>query len=203
MSNEQIKITLPDGTILEKPIGITGLEIAEGISSGLAKQSILVEINGELRDLSYPISKDSSLKILKKDADEALELIRHDCAHVMAEAVQMLFPGTQVTIGPAIDNGFYYDFSREDAFTLDDLEKIEKKMHEIIDLGLPFEREVWNRDKAITHFEEIGEMYKSEIIKDLPEEEVTVYRQEVMKTMKCLQEFMVLHGEQIKSFEHI
>ena len=178
MSNEQIKITLPDGTILEKPIGITGLEIAEGISSGLAKQSILVEINGELRDLSYPISKDSSLKILKKDADEALELIRHDCAHVMAEAVQMLFPGTQVTIGPAIDNGFYYDFSREDAFTLDDLEKIEKKMHEIIDLGLPFEREVWNRDKAITHFEEIGEMYKSEIIKDLPEEEeVTVYRQ--------------------------
>ena len=178
MSNEQIKITLPDGTILEKPIGITGLEIAEGISSGLAKQSILVEINGELRDLSYPISKDSSLKILKKDADEALELIRHDCAHVMAEAVQMLFPGTQVTIGPAIDNGFYYDFSREDAFTIDDLEKIEKKMHEIIDLGLPFEREVWNRDKAITHFEEIGEMYKSEIIKDLPEEEeVTVYRQ--------------------------
>ena len=178
MSNEQIKITLPDGTILEKPIGITGLEIAEGISSGLAKQSILVEINGELRDLSYPISKDSTLKILKKDADEALELIRHDCAHVMAEAVQMLFPGTQVTIGPAIDNGFYYDFSREDAFTLDDLEKIEKKMHEIIDLGLPFEREVWNRDKAITHFEEIGEMYKSEIIKDLPEEEeVTVYRQ--------------------------
>ena len=178
MSNENINITLPDGTILEKPSGTTGLEIAEGISSGLAKQSILVEVNGELRDLSYPILEDSTLKILKKDADEALELIRHDCAHVMAEAVQTLFPGTQVTIGPAIDNGFYYDFSREDAFTLDDLEKIEKKMHEIIDLGFPFEREVWNRDKAITHFEEIGEMYKSEIIKDLPEEEeVTVYRQ--------------------------
>ena len=166
MSNENINITLPDGTILEKPSGITGLEIAEGISSGLAKQSILVEVNDELRDLSYPILEDSTLKILKKDADEALELIRHDCAHVMAEAVQTLFPGTQVTIGPAIDNGFYYDFSREDAFTLDDLEKIEKKMHEIIDLGLPFEREVWDRKKAIDYFEEIGEIYKSEIIKD-------------------------------------
>ena len=178
MSNEIINITLPDGTILEKPSGTTGLEIAEGISSGLAKQSILVEVNGELRDLSYPILEDSTLKILKKDADEALELIRHDCAHVMAEAVQTLFPGTQVTIGPAIDNGFYYDFSRKDAFTLDDLEKIEKKMHEIIDLGLPFEREVWDRKKAIDYFEEIGEIYKSEIIKDLPEEEeVTIYRQ--------------------------
>ena len=178
MSNENINITLPDGTILEKPSGTTGLEIAEGISSGLAKQSILVEINGELRDLTYPILEDSTLKILKKDADEALELIRHDCAHVMAEAVQTLFPGTQVTIGPAIDNGFYYDFSREDAFTLDDLEKIEKKMHEIIDLGLPFEREVWDRKKAIDYFEEIGEIYKSEIIKDLPEEEeITIYRQ--------------------------
>ena len=178
MSNENINITLPDGTILKKPSGTTGLEIAEGISSGLAKQSILVEVNGELRDLSYPISEDSTLKILKRDADEALELIRHDCAHVMAEAVQTIFPGTQVTIGPAIDNGFYYDFSREDAFTIDDLEKIEKKMHEIIDLGHPFEREVWDRKKAIDYFEEIGEIYKSEIIKDLPEEEeVTIYRQ--------------------------
>ena len=129
MSNENINIKLPDGTILEKPPGTTGLEIAEGISSGLAKQSILVEVNGELRDLSYPILEDSTLKILKKDADEALELIRHDCAHVMAEAVQTLFPGTQVTIGPAIDNGFYYDFARDESFTFDDLEKIEKKMH--------------------------------------------------------------------------
>jgi len=105
-----INITLPDGTVLKKPLGTTGMEIAEGISSGLAKQSILVELNGELRDLSYPINEDSSLKILKKDAEEALELIRHDCAHVMAEAVQELYPGTQVTIGPAIENGFYYDF---------------------------------------------------------------------------------------------
>ena len=178
MSSEQIKITLPDGTILEKASGTTGLDVAEGISSGLAKQSILVEIDGELRDLSYPITKDCKLKILKKDADEALELIRHDCAHVMAEAVQTLYPGTQVTIGPAIDNGFYYDFSREEAFTPDDLEKIEKKMHEIIDLGRAFDREVWDRDKAIEYFEGIGEVYKSEIIRDLPGgEEVTIYRQ--------------------------
>ena len=178
MSSEQIKITLPDGTILEKASGTTGLDVAEGISSGLAKQSILVEVDGELRDLSYPITEDCKLKILKKDADEALELIRHDCAHVMAEAVQTLYPGTQVTIGPAIDNGFYYDFSREEAFTPDDLEKIEKKMHEIIDLGRPFEREVWDRDKAVEYFEGLGEVYKSEIIRDLPgEEEVTIYRQ--------------------------
>ena len=178
MSSEQIKITLPDGTVLDKPIGTTGMQIAEGISSGLAKQAILIELNGELRDLSYPINEDSSLKILKKDAHEALELIRHDCAHVMAEAVQELFPGTQVTIGPAIDNGFYYDFSREQAFTLDDLEKIEKKMRQIIELGRPFEREVWNRDDAIKHFTDIGELYKVEIIKDLPEdEEITIYKQ--------------------------
>ena len=178
MSNENINITLPDGTILEKPSGITGLEIAEGISTGLAKQSILVEVNDELRDLSFPILEDSTLKILKKDADEALELIRHDCAHVMAEAVQTLFPGTQVTIGPAIDNGFYYDFARDESFTLDDLEKIEKKMHEIIEVGHPFEREVWDRNKAIEYFEGIGEFYKTEIIKDLNEDEViTIYRQ--------------------------
>ena len=173
-----VNITLPDGTVLEKPLGTTGMEIAEGISSGLAKQSILVELNGKLRDLSYPINEDSSLKILKKDADEALELIRHDCAHVMAEAVQELYPGTQVTIGPAIENGFYYDFSRETPFTTDDLEKIEKKMHEIIDRGDEFTREVWDRKDAVKHFTDIGEIYKAEIINDLPaSEEITIYRQ--------------------------
>ena len=166
-----VNITLPDGTVLEKPLGITGMEIAEGISSGLAKQSILVEVNGELRDLSYPINEDSSLKILKKDAEEALELIRHDCAHVMAEAVQELYPGTQVTIGPAIENGFYYDFSRETPFTTDDLERIENKMHEIIDKGDDFVREVWDRQDAVKHFTDIGEIYKAEIIQDLPDSE--------------------------------
>mgnify|MGYP001462916710 FL=1 len=178
MSKNTVNITLPDGTVLEKPVGITGMDIAEGISSGLAKQAILIELNGQLRDLSYPINNDSTLKILKKDAEEALELIRHDCAHVMAEAVQELYPGTQVTIGPAIENGFYYDFSRETPFTVDDLEKIEKKMHEIIDRGDEFIREVWNRDDAIKYFSDIGELYKAEIIKDLPtSEEITIYKQ--------------------------
>ena len=177
MSKEMIKITLPDGTILDKPSGITGMEIAEGISSGLAKQSILVELNGQLRDLSFPIHTDSELKILKKDADVALEIIRHDCAHVMAEAVQELFPGTKITIGPAIENGFYYDFSRETAFTDADLITIEKKMHEIIDKGEILTREVWNRNDALKYFEKIDEPYKVELINDLPnDEELTIYK---------------------------
>tara|TARA_B100000029_G_scaffold84686_1_gene75337 strand:- start:7786 stop:9747 length:1962 start_codon:yes stop_codon:yes gene_type:complete len=178
MSKQIVKITLPDGTILEKPMGITGMEIAEEISKGLAKQSVLVELNGQLRDLSFPINEDSKIKILKKDADIALEVIRHDCAHVMAEAVQQLFPGTQVTIGPAIDHGFYYDFAFAQPFLSEDLIKIEKKMIEIIDKGLPFEREVWNRKDAIDYFNHEGEVYKSEIIKDLPEdEEISIYKQ--------------------------
>ena len=154
------------------------MEIAEGISSGLAKQSIIIELNGKLRDLSFPINEDSNLKILKKDADIALEIIRHDCAHVMAEAVQALFPGTQVTIGPAIDNGFYYDFSFKKPFLSEDLEKVENKMIEIIDKGFPFVREVWSRKDAINYFDKIGETYKTEIINDLPEdEELTIYKQ--------------------------
>ena len=178
MSAEMVKITLPDGTVLKKPSGITGMEIAEGISSGLAKQSIIIELNGKLRDLSFPINEDSNLKILKKDADIALEIIRHDCAHVMAEAVQALFPGTQVTIGPAIDNGFYYDFSFKKPFLSEDLEKVENKMIEIIDKGFPFVREVWSRKDAINYFDKIGETYKTEIINDLPEdEELTIYKQ--------------------------
>ena len=175
---EKINITLTDGTSLEKPSGVTGLDVAKSISEGLAKQAILVELDGEIRDLSYPIIKDSSLKILKKDADVSLEVIRHDCAHVMAEAVQILYPNTQVTIGPAIENGFYYDFSRKTPFSMEDLIKIEKKMHEIIDKGDPFLREVWDRDDAIRYFEDMGEKYKSEIIKDLPlDEDITIYRQ--------------------------
>jgi len=178
MINEMIKITLPDGTVLNKNAGITGMEIAEGISSGLAKQSIVIELDGKLRDLSFPITKDSELKILKKDSDVALEIIRHDCAHVMAEAVQSLYPGTQVTIGPAIEHGFYYDFARDKPFTVDDLEKIEKKMHQIIDDEIEFKREVWNRKDAIKYFENEGEIYKAQIINDLPEDEdITIYRQ--------------------------
>jgi len=178
MSNKNIVITLPDGTSIDKPAGITGLEIAEGISMGLAKQSILIEVNGQLRDLSYQIFEDSNINILKKDADVALETIRHDCAHIMAEAVQDLFPGTQVTIGPAIDNGFYYDFAFKKPFVSDDINKIEKRMIEIIEKDTPFIREVWDRDEAITYFEKAGELYKSQIIKDLPEDEqISIYKQ--------------------------
>ena len=178
MKEKVVKITLPDGTVLNKPIGITGMEIAQSISSGLAKQSIVIELNGKLRDLSFPINEDSELKILKKDADIALEIIRHDCAHVMAEAVQELFPDTQITIGPAIDNGFYYDFSFKKPFISEDLKKIEKKMLQIIEKSMPFTREVWDRNSAISYFDNIGQTYKSEIIKDLPEdEEITVYKQ--------------------------
>ena len=182
MKEKVVKITLPDGTVLNKPIGITGMEIAQSISSGLAKQSIVIELNGKLQDLSFPINEDSELKILKKDADIALEIIRHDCAHVMAEAVQELFPDTQITIGPAIDNGFYYDFSFKKPFISEDLEKIEKKMLQIIEKSMPFTREVWDRNSAISYFDNIGQTYKSEIIKDLPEdEEITVYKQRFLK----------------------
>ena len=174
----KIKITLPDNNTLVVDKGTTGYEIAQSISQSLADQSVAVILNDKMCDVSLPIQADSTIKIIKKQNDEALELIRHDCAHVMAEAVQELFPGTQVTIGPAIEHGFYYDFARDKAFTTDDLVKIEKKMRQIIEKAEPFVREVWNRDDAVKHFKKIGEHYKAEIINDLPaEEEVTVYRQ--------------------------
>ena len=176
--SKKINITLPDGSILEKDSGVTGRDIAESISMGLAKQSVLVELNGTLRDLLYPIHEDCSLKIIKMNSDITLDVLRHDCAHVMAQAVQELFPGTQVTIGPTIENGFYYDFYRDSPFSNNDLEKIEKKMIEIIDSNKPFEREVWSRKDAIKYFKNIGELYKVEIIEDLPDDEViTIYRQ--------------------------
>tara|TARA_B110000014_G_scaffold261808_1_gene254306 strand:+ start:749 stop:2701 length:1953 start_codon:yes stop_codon:yes gene_type:complete len=175
---KEIIVTFPDGNTVKKPYGITGLKIAEDISNSLAKESVAIEINDKLRDLSYSITENASIKIIKKNAEEALELIRHDCAHVMAEAVQELFPGTQVTIGPAIDNGFYYDFAFKKPFVSDDLEKIENKMHEIIDKGLPFERQVWNRKEAIDYFNNQGETYKAEIIQDLPnDEDISIYKQ--------------------------
>ena len=178
MSKNNIKITFPDGRISEYPNGTSGYEIANGISPGLAKASLAVEINGKVSDLNLPIIMDASIKIIKRENDETLELIRHDCAHVMAEAVQELFPGTQVTIGPAIDNGFYYDFSFKNPCADEDLEKIENKMSEIIDKGLPFVREVWERNDAIDYFNGIGEKYKTEIINDLPkDEEITIYKQ--------------------------
>jgi threonyl-tRNA synthetase len=173
-----ITITFPDGNQRAFEHGITGWQIAESISKSLAKASMAIELDGELYDLMRPIENDALVRIIKREDEEALELIRHDCAHVMAEAVQELFPGTQVTIGPVIENGFFYDFGRNQPFSEEDLPKIEKKMKEIIQRGDSLVREVWERDKAIEYFKDIGEYYKAEIIEDLPvDEDVSVYRQ--------------------------
>ncbi len=173
-------ITLPDGSqrTFDKPI--TVMDVASDIGPGLAKATLAGRVDGKLVDASFVIKNDAELAIItSKNDEEALELMRHDAAHVMAQAVQELYPGTQVTIGPAIENGFYYDFAREEAFTPDDLEKIEARMNEIVKRDLPIVREVWDRDEAIKVFGELGEDYKVEIIKDIipAGEEVSVYRQ--------------------------
>ena len=176
--NNTIIVTFPDGNIKEYQKGVTGYQIAESIAKSLAKEAIAIELNNEVCDLSLEIHNNVSLKIIKRNDEPALELIRHDCAHVMAEAVQELFPETQVTIGPAIDNGFYYDFSRDKAFTPDDLIIIEKKMHEIIQKNTSFIREIWKRDDAISFFKNKKEHYKAELISDLPQDEIiTLYKQ--------------------------
>ncbi|MDC2979207.1 threonine--tRNA ligase [Pelagibacteraceae bacterium] len=176
--SEKITITFPDGNKKDVDKGISGLELASQISKSLAKESVAIKLNNEIKDIILPINSDASVAILKRDNEETLELIRHDCAHVMAEAVQELYPGTQVTIGPAIENGFYYDFARNEPFTLSDLPKIEKKMHEIIQRNESFIREVWSKDKAIKYFKDKGENYKVELINDLPaNEEISIYKQ--------------------------
>ena len=175
---ETINITFPDGKSHEERKGITGFEIAEKISKSLAKEAIAFKVNDEIQDLSHCVEKDAQVEIIKKDNDAALGIIRHDCAHVMAEAVQALFPNTQVTIGPAIENGFYYDFAKEEPFTVNDFNKIEKKMLEIITQGKNFTREVWTRDQAINFFSKKGENYKTELINDLnADETITIYKQ--------------------------
>ena len=169
-------ITLPDGKKLKFQTEITGLDIAKKISKSLLKEALIISVNGELKDLSFEIKKDSSVKIITSKDKEGLEVIRHDAAHIMAMSVQELFPGTQVTIGPVIENGFYYDFAREQPFTSDDLKKIEKRMSEIIDRNVKTKREVWQREDAIQHFKKIGETYKAEIIKSIPKnEELSIY----------------------------
>ena len=176
--SEKITITFPDKNSKEVQKGISGFAIAEQISKSLAKEAIAFSINDEINDLSRKVEKDSRIKILKRNDEEALSIIRHDCAHVMAEAVQNLFPGTQVTIGPAIENGFYYDFARDVPFTTEDLPKIEKKMHEIVNQGEQFIREVWSREETIKYFSEKGEKYKAELISDLPNDEIiSIYKQ--------------------------
>ena len=173
-----VAITLPDGSVRRYDKPVTGADVAADIGPGLAKAALAVKVNGDMKDLLLPLTEDVKLAIVTKKDPDALELLRHDAAHVLAEAVQELFPGTQVTIGPAIENGFYYDFARNEPFTLDDLPKIEAKMKEIVDRDEPIRREVWDRNDAIAHFKSIGELYKAELISGFPEHEpISIYRQ--------------------------
>ena len=178
-ANNPVNLRLPDGSVRTFDGPVTGTMLAADIGPGLLKAALAIKVNGEVWDLTREIEADSDVSIVtKRDTDDALDILRHDCAHVMAEAVQELFPGTQVTIGPNIEDGFFYDFARDKPFTEDDLVVIEKRMHEIVKRNEDITREVWDRDKAIAYFKKIGEAYKAEIISDLPEgEPITVYRQ--------------------------
>jgi len=171
-----LDIKLPDGKIIQFKNHVNGFKLVEKISKSLAKEACVMSVDGKLKDLSYEIKKNSTVRIITSKDKEGLEVLRHDTAHILAMAVQELFSGTQVTIGPVIEDGFYYDFSRQQPFTEDDLKKIENRMKEIIDRDEKTTREVWKRNEAINHFKKIGEHYKSEIIKDIPkEEEVSIY----------------------------
>ncbi|MBJ7410319.1 MAG: TGS domain-containing protein, partial [Phenylobacterium sp.] len=173
-----IDLIFPDGSKRQYEPGVTGKEVAASIAPSLAKKAILIKLDGELLDVDRPLEAGGKFEILSRESPEALETIRHDVSHILAEAVQELFPGTQVTIGPAIEDGFYYDFARDEPFSLDDLAKIEQRMKEIVDRDEPIKREVWDRDEAIAHFRGIGEEYKAQIIEGIPAgEQVSVYRQ--------------------------
>lgn len=173
-----VAITLPDGSKREFDKPVSGADVAADIGPGLAKAALAVRVGGEMKDLSTVIDADAEIAIVTAKDEDVLELLRHDCAHVMAEAVKELFPGTQVTIGPNIENGFYYDFARDEPFVPEDLEKIEARMHEIVKRDEPVTREVWDRAEAIKFFKDKGEHYKAEIIEGIPgDEEVSLYRQ--------------------------
>ena len=173
-----VSIKLPDGSKKNFPNSIKGYELAKSISKSLSKSAIALSINGQLKDLNYEINKNCDVEIITNESDLGIEILRHDAAHVMAEAVKILFPDVQITIGPPIENGFYYDFSKKDPFIPEDLIKIEKKMLEIINKNEPFIKEVWDRKKAIKHFEDQGEIYKTQIIKEIPnKDEISIYKQ--------------------------
>lgn len=173
-----VAITLPDGTVQTHDGPVTGFEIAGAIGKGLAKAAVAIRVNGDLWDLTRAIEADADIAIVTRETEEGRALLRHDAAHVMAEAVKALYPETQVTIGPAIEHGFYYDFSRKTPFTPEDLEKIEREMHAIVARDEAIAREVWEREKAIQFFKDQGEHYKAEIIEAIPaKEDVTLYRQ--------------------------
>ena len=191
-----IELIFPDGSKRAFDDGASGRDVAASIAKSLEKRALLVRLDGELLDLDRPLPGGGTFEILTRESPDALEVIRHDASHVLAQAVQELFPGTQVTIGPAIDDGFYYDFARDEPFSLDDLATIEARMAEIVDRDEKIVREVWDRNEAISHFKDIGEAYKAEIISDLPEDEViTVYRQGNWKDL-CL-------GPHLPSTRHV
>src|SRR5215208_6311703 len=173
-----ITLTFPDGAQRPYESGITGREIVEGIAKSLAKRTVAMALDGTVADLADPITRDAKIEFLNRDDERALELIRHDAAHVLAEAVQELYPGTQVTIGPVIENGFYYDFARNQPFTPDDFPAIEKKMREIIGRNRPFTKQVWDRARAKKVFSDKGESYKLELIDAIPEgQDLKIYAQ--------------------------
>ena len=173
-----VAITLPDGSVRDYDGHITGEQVAASIGPGLAKAAVIVKVDGEQRDLSYVIEQDASLQIITRDHEDALEVLRHDCAHILAEAVQELFPGTKITFGPSIEDGFYYDFHRDTPFTPDDFEKIEKRMSDIVDRDETITREVWTREDARRLFEDKNESFKAEHVGTLPDGvEITLYRQ--------------------------
>jgi threonyl-tRNA synthetase len=191
-----IDLIFPDGSKRQFEDGVSGRDVAASIAKSLEKRALLIKLDGALYDLDRALPGGGAFEILTRESPEALDTIRHDASHVMAEAVQELFPGTQVTIGPAIEDGFYYDFARETPFSLDDLAKIEQRMKEIVDRDEKIVREVWDRKEAIAHFKSIGEDYKAEIISDLPGDEViTVYRQGQWKDL-CL-------GPHLPSTKHV
>ncbi|MBX6419641.1 MAG: threonine--tRNA ligase [Sinobacteraceae bacterium] len=174
-----IQITFPDGRRKTYDTPPTGLAIAQSISPSLAKKAVVVKVDGELWDLTRPIERSASIEIVTRDAPEALQVIRHDAAHVLAQAVQELYPGTQITFGPATEDGFYYDFARAEPFTQADLEKIEQRMREIVARDLPIKREIWSHEEAVKFFERCGETFKAEWIREglKPDEPLSIYRQ--------------------------
>jgi threonyl-tRNA synthetase len=196
-----ITLTFPDGATRQITSGTTGLEVAKGISPSLAKRTVAMSLNGKLADLADPIRADAAIKFVSRTDPEALEMIRHDAAHVMAEAVQSLWPKVQVTIGPVIENGFYYDFAKQEPFHPDDLAKIEKRMHEIIAKNAPFTKEVWSRKQAKDFFRKNGEMFKVELVDAIPEgEDVKIYKQGDWLDL-CRGPHMVSTGQVGKAFK--
>src|SRR6266540_2790965 len=173
-----VALTFPDGARREFPNHVTGSEVAESISKSLAKKAVAMAVDGRLADLADPIEHDAKIEIVTREDPRALELIRHDCAHVLAEAVQTLWPGTQVTIGPVIENGFYYDFFRNQPFTPEDFPAIEAKMREIIAKNRPFTKEIWDREHAKRVFRDKGELFKVEVVDTIPKDEpIKIYKQ--------------------------